>query len=163
MPNKKELAQVETLLGWNADSLSKSIFASEALSTWIRMDSLYLDAMHQYQSGGMVGQEIGCWHTRFVECGYSLSLLQQWTNIGWRAAHGYQPPTLAVNEKLFRYDQDYRGDANACSTMLPLLWAFCIEVLADVEPMASACASLGALYDVVCCLQRCKIDVAHGT
>ena len=54
---KKELAQVETLLGWNADSLSKSIFASEALSTWIRMDSLYLDAMHQYQSGGMVGQE----------------------------------------------------------------------------------------------------------
>ena len=160
---KKELAQVETLLGWNADSLSKSIFASDALSAWIRMDSLYLDAMHQYQSGGMVGQEIGCWYTRFVDCGYSLSLLQQWTNIGWRALHGYEPPTLAVNEKLFRYDQDYRGDANACSTMLPLLWAFCIEVLADVEAMASACASLTALHDVVCCLQRCKIDVAHGT
>ena len=52
---KKELAQVETLLGWNADSLSKSIFSSESLSAWVKMDSLYLDAMHQYQSGGMVG------------------------------------------------------------------------------------------------------------
>ena len=159
---KKELAQVETLLGWNADSLSKSIFSSDCLSSWIQMDSLYLDAMHQYQSGGMVGQEIGCWYTRFVDCGYSISLLQQWTSLGWSAAHGYQPPTLAVNEKLFRYEQDYRGDANACSTMLPLLWAFCIEVLVDVEAMATACTSLAALYDVVRCLQRCKIDVANG-
>lgn len=104
---KKELSQVETLLGWNADSLSKSIFSSDCLSGWIKMDSLYLDAMHQSQSGGMVAQEIGCWYTRFVDCGYSVSLLQQWTNIVWSAAHGHQPPTLAVNEKLFRYEQDY--------------------------------------------------------
>ena len=159
---KKELAQVETLLGWNADSLSKSIFSSESLSAWVKMDSLYLDAMHQYQSGGMVGQEIGCWYTRFVDCGYSVSMLQQWVHIGWSAAHGHQPASLAANEKLFRYEQDYRGDASACSTMLPLLWAFCIEVLRDVEPMATACASLASLYDVVRCLQRCKIDVANG-
>lgn len=47
--------------------------------------------------------------------------------------------------------------------MLPLLWAFCIEVLAEVEPMVTACASLAALYDVVRCLQRCKIDVANSS
>ena len=46
--SKKELSQVETLLGWNAEPLRKSMFASNALNAWITMDSLYLDAMHQY-------------------------------------------------------------------------------------------------------------------
>eukprot|EP00435_Cladocopium_sp_Y103_P018320 s4537_g4.t1 len=47
--------------------------------------------------------------------------------------------------------------------MLPLLWAFSIEILGDVEPMAKASASLDALYEVVRCLQRCKINVAYGS
>ena len=46
--------------------------------------------------------------------------------------------------------------------MLPLLWAFSLEILQDVEPITTACASLSALYDVVRCLQRCKTDVAYG-
>ena len=115
---KKELAQVETLLGWNADGLAKSIFSSDSLSPWIGMDSLYLDSMHQYQSGGMVSQEIGCWYTCFVDSGYSISMLQQWVNIGWKAAHGHQPPTLAANEKLFRYEQYYIEE-------MPMLAARC--------------------------------------
>ena len=159
---KAERSKVESLLGWNADVLAKSMFASPSLRAWVGMQSLYLDSMHQYQSGGMIGQEIGLWYTAFYDASFALSLLQGWVNVKWSAAQGHQPPHLAANEKLFRYGQDCRGDASACSTMLPLLWAFNVDMLADVMEMQKPCASVAALYDVVRCLQRCKIDVAYG-
>jgi hypothetical protein len=159
---KKEKKDAETMLGWNADNLEKSALASPVLQHWIRLDSLYLDAMHEYHSCGMVAQELGLWYTQFKDCGYTLEILQRWVAIGWTASQGDQQPHLVCSEKLLKYDMEYRGDASACRIALPLVWAFSVEVLHGDNAMDDAVQSISALYDVVRCLQRAKICVSQG-
>eukprot|EP00435_Cladocopium_sp_Y103_P055415 s510_g18.t1 len=159
---KKEKKECETMLGWNADNLEKSALASPMLRPWIRLNSFMLDAMHQYHSCGQIAQELGLWFTRFLDCGHTLQLLQQWVSIGWKASQGDQPPHLVCSDKLFKYDLDYRGDASACRIALPLAWAFSLEVLDEDDAMKDAVQSISALYAVVRCLQRAKICASHG-
>ena len=58
---KKDLAEAETLTGWNWGAVSHSCLTSPDLSGWVELDSLYFDVMHQYWSCGMIAAELGLW------------------------------------------------------------------------------------------------------
>lgn len=137
-------------LGWNARELGRSIFASEKLKPWITLDSLLADTMHQYFSHGLVAQELGLWFDRFLAAGFSLQLLQGWIAIGWKKTKdSLLTPAACCTEHLFRANSDYRGDASACATALPLVWAFSQEILSEYAEMQLAITSLNALYAVL--------------
>lgn len=58
-------------------------------------------------------------------------------------------PAACCTEHLFRANSDYRGDASACATALPLVWAFSQEILSEYAEMQLAITSLNALYAVL--------------
>ena len=160
---KQALNKAEVCLGWNARELGRSIFSSEKLKPWITLDSLLVDTMHQYFSHGLVGQELGLWFSRFLASGFSLQLLQGWIAIGWKTTKdSLLTPTACCTEHLFRDNSDYRGDASACATALPLVWAFSQEILSEHAGMQTAITSLNALYAVVTCLHKMKWHPARG-
>lgn len=104
----------------------------------------------------MISQELGLWFTELLAAGSSLQALQQWASIGWRGTEATSV-ALCFNDKMFRKNCDYRGDAAACAVALPLCWAFGQEMLASCCAMAKAIDSLSALYEVTQCIQRTKI------
>lgn len=160
---KQSLVKAEVLLGWNARELKRSIFASAKLKPWISLNCLLVDTMHQYYSHGLISQELGLWFSKFLACGFSLQLLQSWIAIGWKTTKdSVLSPAACCTEHLFRDGHDYRGDAAACATALPLVWAFSQEVLQDHADMEFATASLNALHAVTTCLQRIKWHPASG-
>ena len=114
--------------------------------------------MHQYFSHGMVGQELGLFADKWQEIGGSLHHLQNWVQLGWRDLVGYKAPKFCVADPMWSAGHDYRGDAQDCLQALPLLVAFSQEMLSDDDRMKSAVASLTALYDVVLCLHKCKMN-----
>ena len=156
---RKELEAAEVALGRNCHALQNSCLNSPQLEDWIALDSLCFDSMHQYWSCGMVAQEIGLWYDAACACGISLSTLQTWLKTGWKEANGGTLHFL-FSEKMFRPGQDFRGNAEHCQLVLPLLVAFSLEMLSACEAMSTAIASLEALYKVTRLLQDMKIDAA---
>eukprot|EP00435_Cladocopium_sp_Y103_P070585 s87_g35.t1 len=53
-------------------------------------------------------------------CGFNLAFLQRWMCIGWKTLMGGPSPKECANEKLFREDTDFRGDADTTLQALPL-------------------------------------------
>ena len=160
---KQSLNKAEVLLGWNARDLRRSIFASEKLQPWISLDCLLVDTMHQYYSHGLVAQELGLWFGRFLAAGFNLQLLRNWIAIGWKTTKdSLLTPSASCTEHLFREDCDYRGDASACATAMPLVWAFSQEILRKNASMQTAIDSLDALYAVLTCLHRMKWNPVRG-
>eukprot|EP00435_Cladocopium_sp_Y103_P048206 s1331_g14.t1 len=160
---KQSLSKAEVLLGWNARKLRRSIFASDKLKPWVSLDSLLADTMHQYYSHGLVAQELGLWFGRCLASGFNLQLLQNWIAIGWKTTKdSLLTPSACCTEHLFREDSDYRGDASACATALPLVWAFSQEVLRETASMQTTIASLDALDAVLICLHKMKWNPACG-
>eukprot|EP00435_Cladocopium_sp_Y103_P059873 s2323_g21.t1 len=160
---KQSLSKAEVILGWNARELRRSIFSSEKLKPWISLDCLLVDTMHQYFSHGLVAQELGLWFGRFLAAVFSLQLLQNWISIGWkRTKDSLLTPAACCKEHLFRENSDYRGDASACATALPLVWAFSQEILHEHAGMQTAITSLNALHAVVTCLHKMKWNPARG-
>ena len=122
-------------------------------------DCLCFDSMHQYWSCGMVPQEIGLWYNAACACGITLCTLQAWIKTGWKEHDGGTLHFL-FSDKMFRQGNDYRGNAEHCQLMLPLLVAFSREVLIACEAMSTAIASLEALYQVTRLLQDMKHNAA---
>lgn len=154
---KAALQSAERDLGWNLDGLQKSFLNSPMLQQWATFESLCFDSMHQYWSCGMISQELGLWFTQFLATGNSLQALKDWAQIGWRRSDASSAVALLFCEKLCRKGCDYRGDAAACAAALPLCWAFGQEMLTSCDAMATAMASLTALYEVCLCIQQAKI------
>ena len=119
--------------------------------------------MHQYYSHGLVAQELGLWFGRFLAAGFNLQLLRNWIAIGWKTTKdSLLTPSACCTEHLFREDCDYRGDASACATAMPLVWAFSQEILRENASMQTAIDSLDALYAVLTCLHRMKWNPVRG-
>ena len=90
-----------------------------------------------------------------------MDLLRDWVKLGWRGAPG-KPLERSFTSKLFKIDQDYRGDAKSCAEVLPLVWGFTQEILVASESMKAANASLNALYCVTNTIWNMKRNAAHA-
>ena len=154
---KKSLQEAEKFLGWSLASTEKGIFGSTMLRSMISLESLYVDSMHQFYSNGLVNQDVGLWYSTFKRCGFDLALLQRWACIGWKTLGKGPSPKACLSDKLFREDSDFRGDAETSLQILPLIYGFTQEMLANQEAMQVANQALAALYDVTLLLQKTKI------
>ena len=158
---KKDLAESETMSGWNLSALQQSFLNSPELTCWANINSVYFDVMHQYWSCGMIATELGLWYMALHNVHVTLDHLRTWASLGWKCSERRYPASL-FHEKLWRHGSDFRGDASACADALPLCWAFSEEMLREncnqVQPELD---SLAALYAVVLKLQETKADVVR--
>ena len=157
---------LETLLGWKLSTMQRSVLFSPQLKDWFRsMQNIQYDSMHDYWSNGIVAQELGLWYTNL--CSFTkknIEHVRSYVSVGWKPVKNSQNensgnPCNQFDGKLWKAGQDFRGDANSCLLVLPLVVAYSEEILRstipDMEPMLD---SLQALYAVCLCLQKAKID-----
>ena len=162
-PTKKDLAEMETLSGWNKDALECGPLLNATLSAWLGLEDLTFDAMHQYWSCGIICQELGLWYTSLLDAGLNLDLVRDWVMLGWESISGDSQPKHLFNPKLWRKNADYRGDAAAAAAALSFTHAFSEEILRGIKPnLHPVLDSLQALHAVTTCIQRTKIAVAEG-
>ena len=127
---KKDLAEAETLTGWNLDAVSHSCLTSPDLSGWVELDSFFFFVMHQYWSCGMIAAELGLWYTALEKAGVRLQQIRSWVSLGWKTTSaGRSNPLRFFDDKLWRLNGDYRGDAATCAAALPLCFGFGEEML----------------------------------
>ncbi|CAE7842509.1 unnamed protein product, partial [Symbiodinium necroappetens] len=163
-----KLQEAEKLLGWKLEELSSSFLTSPALSGWAELEDCAVDAMHAYWSNGVVAQELGLWFTALLDnCDLNLGHVQTYLKTGWNAcpASGlFMSEILAwFSHNLWRKNHDFRGDARACLTVLPICVQFGEEILrGNVFSMDAALDSLKALNRVCLCILRSKTDVSHS-
>ena len=67
-PTKKDLAEMESLSGWNKDALDCGPLLNATLSAWLGLEDLTFDALHQYWSCGI--------YARSLVCGIQLLLMR---------------------------------------------------------------------------------------
>ena len=160
---KKDLAEAETLTGWNLDAVSHSCLTSPDLSGWVELDSLYFDVMHQYWSCGTIAAELGLWYTALEKAGVRLQQIRSWVSLGWKTTSaGRSNPLRFFDDKLWRLNGDYRGDAATCAAALPLCFGFGEEMLrGNFTGLQNELNSLRSLYSVVLWIQWTKQDVSH--
>ena len=127
---KKDLAESETMSGWNLSALQQSFLNSPELTCWANINSVYFDVMHQYWSCGMIATELGLWYMALHNVHVTLDHLRTWASLGWKCSERRYPASL-FHEKLWRHGSDFRGDASACADALPLCWAFSEEMLRE--------------------------------
>ena len=127
-PTKKDLAEMETLSGWNKDALECGPLLNATLSAWLGLEDLTFDTMHQYWSCGIICQELGLWYTALLDAGLNLDPVRDWVMLGWESISGDSPPKHLFNPKLWRKNADYRGDATAAAAALSLTHAFSEEI-----------------------------------
>eukprot|EP00438_Fugacium_kawagutii_P006885 Skav204954 [mRNA] locus=scaffold3104:306381:307481:- [translate_table: standard] len=161
-PNKRQLEELEKLLGWNWQCMSKSLLLNPRLQTICTLKHVHFDSMHDYWSNGIVSQELGLWWRHLQRAGLQLKQLQDYVALGWQPVKfspvEYRNPSQYFTDKLFK-DADYRGDSAACLAALPLCVSFSEEILRETLPEAHAVIdSLKCLWLVTQCLQRCKSD-----
>ena len=162
-PTKKDLAEMETLSGWNKDALECGPLLSATLSPWLGLEDLTFDTMHQYWSCGIICQELGLWYTALLDAGLNLDPVRDWVMLGWESISGDSPPKHLFNPKLWKKNADFRGDATAAAATLSLTHAFSEEILRGTKPnLHPVLDSLQALHAVTICIQRTKIEVTEG-
>ena len=168
-PNKSQLTKLETQLGWTWSVFQKSWLLDPDLKQKLPIDHVHYDAMHDYFSNGLICQQLGLWWSCVHHgAGVTLHALQTYASTGWKGVpHGHamwRRPEAQFTEQLFKDEQDFRGDALACSLCLPLCVGFGEEVLRDTCPdLAEVLTALRALYSVVLCIQDCKRDWTQAT
>eukprot|EP00434_Breviolum_minutum_P046029 symbB.v1.2.041418.t1/scaffold8155.1/size7492/1 len=161
---KKDLAEAETLTGWNLEAVSHSCLTSPDLSAWVDLDSLYFDVMHQYWSCGMIAAELGLWYTALDRAGVRLQQIRTWILLGWKHVSRGVNHVRFFDEKLWRPNRDFRGDAATCAAVLPLCYGFSEEMLqGHFEGLQNVLNSLRSLSAVVLCIQWTKEEVSHGS
>lgn len=115
-------------------------------------DSRY-DPMHVFFSNGIAGHEIDLFVARLVEQRLvSCESLTEFCRAGWRC-----------EKRLFARkfkDGELKGMAGDVLFALPMLRYFAEVVVAPRGRMQAEIASFGALYDVVACYQRLKLNGA---
>ena len=157
----KEKQMSEVALGWKTATLERSLFASPILRGWAKLESIVLDSVHCYHSNGHIAQEIGLWYTALLRAGYKLETLLQYVALGWKSFAG-DSIARSFDAKMFRPNEDYRGDAKDCGLVLSICTAFAAEVLQECLSMQKENASLQALQEVVVLLAKCKLSVCFA-
>ena len=163
-PNQSQLSKLETHLGWTWSVFQKSSLLDPTVSQYLPIENFHFDAMHDYWSNGLICQQLGLWWTCVHHgAGVSLEALQLYASSGWSGVHHspamYRKPASQFTDQLFKDEQDFRGDAMACSLALPICVAFGHEVLEDLCPaLVPVLDALEKLYAVILCLQACKSD-----
>eukprot|EP00438_Fugacium_kawagutii_P000357 Skav226442 [mRNA] locus=scaffold2660:315472:323305:- [translate_table: standard] len=153
----------EKFLGWNLEQLSAGPLTSPVLQDWLKMADINFDAMHIYFSNGLIAQELGLWWTCVTrKTEVTLSKLAEYASL-WHLAPGGPGAKLPRPEKMFiaklwRQEQDFRGDATMTAVVLSICQAFCRDVLANSVAMAAEIASLSALLSLVLAIYETKFD-----
>ena len=162
-PTKKDLAEMETLSGWNKDALESGPLLNATLSAGRGLEDLTFDTMHQYWSCGIICQELGMWYTTLLDAGLNLDPVREWVMLGWESVLDDSSPKHLFNPKLWKKNADYRGDATAAAAALSFTHAFSEEMLRGNRPkLHPVLDSLAALHAVAMCIQDTKLVVANG-
>ena len=163
-PNQSKLKEHESLLGWNLSALEHSFLCAPNLRDWCTIERINYDAMHEYYSNGQINQEIGLWYAAVSRKTFAtLDHLTRYAGTGWVSNPGTPVDSVAVktlfSKKLWKLDQDYRGNASATASVLGLCVAFGEEILRERHSnIRSELDSLKALHDVSSCILKMKWD-----
>ena len=123
--------------------------------------------MHHLFSNGIVAQELGLWYSlAHREAGVTVQHMCQYMQLAWSPLKGGQLEApradLHFTSKMWRLDQDFRGDAQACLDVLPLCVAYGEDMLRGrYDNLEKALESLRALHSVVICLKKMQSQY-HG-
>ena len=122
-PNQSKLKEHESLLGWNLSALEHSFLCAPNLRDWCTMERINYDAMHEYYSNGQINQELGLWYASVSRKTFAtLDHLTRYAGAGWVSNPGTPVDSVAVktlfSKKLWKLDQDYRGNASATASVL---------------------------------------------
>ena len=166
---RKKREETEVMLGFKLSSLAESPLTQRNLRGFFSLEHVQFDSMHHLFSNGLVAQELGLWFSRAHQmAGVSVEHMTRYMQIAWAPLKGGQidPPRADKHftSKLWRLDQDFRGDAQACLEVLPLCVAYGEEMCRGrYAGMESALNSLAALHAVVICLKACKDSVTAAS
>ena len=112
-----------------------------------------------------MAQELGLWCSlAHQEAGVTVQHMCQYMQLAWSPLKGGQLEApradLHFTSKMWRLDQDFRGDAHACLDVLPLCVAYGEDMLRGrYDSLEKALESLRALHSVVICLKKCKANI----
>ena len=125
-PTRKAREEAEKLLGFNFENLERGPLAQPQLRSFFRLENIQYDSLHHYFSSGLICQELGLWFSTLKHnIGTDvLEHMRKYMSLTWTPMKGgckkAQNPANFCSEKLWKLDQDFRGDASACWEMLPL-------------------------------------------
>eukprot|EP00435_Cladocopium_sp_Y103_P049984 s978_g15.t1 len=163
-PNQKMLQETEKMLGWNWAILRESPLTRDGLRGFLDIENINYDAMHHYFSNGVIAQELGAWFSQLRRAKITLDHIRQYVNLGWKAAgedDKSKKPALLFDEKLWREEADYRGDASETMCVLPLCVSYGEQILRGYCPdLHPALDSLRDLQGVIVCLKKVKRNPA---
>ena len=115
------------------------------LRQWLPWGHLLYDPMHVYWSNGVAGQEISLFvQSAMTKCDLERSQLEDFLTWGWNQSSqiggSTSPAALKklISPKLLKKDVDYRGDADDCLRLLPLLAYFAETLLQPLFPTLQA-------------------------
>lgn len=167
-PNKKRLEEAEKFLGFKHETMKEGPLLRPSLKNWFSINEIMYDSFHHYYSNGLIAQELGLWFTVLAtEKIVTLQQIQAYVKLGWKATKGGQfvapNPLNLFDEKLWKINQDFRGDGQTCLYALPMCIAFQEDMLRGrFESQQPMLTSLKRLHEVVLCLQKSKRDLpAH--
>ena len=156
-PNKKKLEEAEKMLGWNWITLRESPLCRESLRGFLDMESISYDSMHHYFSNGIIAQELGAWFSQLRNSKITLQDILRYVDLGWACLDDGKKPSLLFDEKLWREDADFRGDASESLAALPLCVSYGEQILRGSCPeLHPALDSLRELQSVIVCLKKVK-------
>lgn len=156
-PTRKKLEECEKMLGWNWSILRESPLLRESLRGFLDIENISYDAMHHYCSNGIIAQELGAWFSQLKQSNITLDAVRRYVLLGWTVVDEAPSPALLFDEKLWREDSDYRGDASETLAALPLCVSYGEQILRGCCPeLHPALNSLRDLQSVVVCLKKVK-------
>ena len=160
---KKLVAEAEKLLGWHLAEMKASFLQDPLLEQVIQLSDVLYDPMHCWVANGVVNQELGLWYSALLDTN-SLNLGHLWQYVSrcWKPVHGEASMKKLFSPKKWVYGRDYRGEASETLDVLPLVVAFCLEVLnGSCHSLQQEIRSLLALLDVVTTWTWCKTRQCH--
>ena len=161
LPNKTQLEQSQTLLGWRW--VSQSIVCQPG--SLIAERCIY-DAMHCYWSQGTVNCEMGLFLLAAKRAGFDQAELSQLAALPWRPHVGNTKAAELVSDRLLEPGLDYKGDAKQTLLCLPLLNYYGQEFLAQKLPgevdslnrLNKVCRQILTLKFNTKCIRQAHVD-----
>eukprot|EP00438_Fugacium_kawagutii_P006671 Skav225123 [mRNA] locus=scaffold1239:313913:321795:+ [translate_table: standard] len=158
---KARREEAEKLLGWKLSAMKFNCFLTPALASHIDILDVLYDPMHCFASNGICCQEIGLWFAAVKQKSgkrIDLNKFRDYATGCWTTTKGSNVDiaNLLAN-KNWHEGKDFRGDASATLSILPLRVAFSEEIVFPLYPnLLPEIGSLRRLNAVVLLWQRIK-------
>ena len=161
-PNKSQLEDSQTLLGWRW--IPQSIVCQPG---FLIAERCIYDSMHCYWSQGTIGCEVGLFlQSAKMEINFSPAELAELAGLPWTSHTRKASAVTVLNEKLLQPGVDYKGDAKQTLVLLPLLNYYAQKVLAAKLPsqvdclrrLNKVCRKILTLKNNTACVSQADVD-----